>query len=260
LERLVDPFILTEIRAGIAVIFLNRPQVLNAWHKPMRDMLYDALSAANADSDVRAIVLTGSGDRAFGAGQDFEEAHNFGADDAAGWMAEWDRLYDCIRSLGKPIVAALNGVAAGSAFQVALLADLRIGHDGVKMGQPEINTGIASVTGPWIMREHIGLARTIDLVLTGRMMDAAEAFTIGLINRIVPRADVLNEAIAIAHQLGAKNPLAMRLARQRFREMTQAGYEDAMDASVRIHRETYGSGEPARLMEAFYATRAHDQR
>ena len=94
-------------------------------------------------------------------------------------MGEWERLYDLIRSLSKPIIAALNGVAAGSAFQVSLLCDLRIGHPGVTMGQPEINSGIASVTGPWIMKEMIGIARTIDLTLTGRMLDADECFRIG---------------------------------------------------------------------------------
>ena len=141
-------FILKEIRGEIAVITLNRPEVLNAWHKPMRDELNGLLRECDEDESVRAIVLTGAGNRAFCAGQDFKEAHSFGADDAAGWMYEWESLYGRIRSLSKPIVAALNGVAAGSAFQVALLTDLRVGHSGVRMGQPEINTGIASVTGP----------------------------------------------------------------------------------------------------------------
>ncbi len=248
-------FILEDTCDDVAVITLNRPEILNAWHKPMRDQLVAALEAADDNPDIRAIVLTGAGPRAFSAGQDFAEAHDFDADAAETWIAEWERLYGVIRSLTKPIISALNGVAAGSAFQVALLTDLRIGHAGVRMGQPEINTGIASVTGPWIIREHVGLARTIDLVLTGRMMDAEEAHSIGLINRLVAEEEVLDRAIELARELGAKNPLAMRLARQRLSEMTEAGFHDCIEASVRIHREAYGSGEPAKLMERFYADR-----
>jgi enoyl-CoA hydratase/carnithine racemase len=250
----MDPYILRDERDGVAVITLNRPKVLNAWHKPMRDQLLEALGSSDADERIRAIVLTGAGERAFGAGQDFEEARDFSAHDAADWIAEWERLYNCIRSLSKPIIAALNGVAAGSAFQVALLTDLRVGHEGVRMGQPEINSGIASVTGPWIIREHVGLARTIDLVLTGRMMDAAEAYEIGLINRMAPKEEVLETAVRLARELGSKSPLAMRLARQRFREMTEPDFRETLDASVRIHGEAFGSGEHAKHIEKFYSS------
>lgn len=255
----MDPFILTERRGEVGVITLNRPHVLNAWHRPMRDDLRAALIAFDEDEAIRAIVLTGAGDRAFGAGQDFTEARDFGAHEADGWIEEWDLLYGVIRRLTKPIVGALNGVAAGSAFQVALLTDLRVGHEGVRMGQPEINTGLASVTGAWIIREHLGLARTADLVLTGRMMDAAEAHALGLINRIVPRQEVLDRAVELARELGAKNPLAMRLARERLAEMTESGFRDAMSAAVRMHRQTFGSGGPAKLMEAFYAKGQSDE-
>ena len=106
-----------------------------------------ALAAMEENAEVRAIILTGAGDRAFGAGQDLNETKTFDPDRAEQWMGEWERLYDRIRSLSKPIIAALNGVAAGSAFQVALLCDLRVGHTGVTMGQPEINSGIASRHG-----------------------------------------------------------------------------------------------------------------
>src|SRR5205814_8704277 len=115
-------------------------------------------------------------------------------------------LYALIRALSTPLIAALNGVAAGSAFQVALLCDFRIGHSGVRMGQPEINSGIASTTGPWIMREMIGIARTIDLTLTGRMMDAEECFALGIINRLVAPDEVLPASITFAEVLAAKPP------------------------------------------------------
>jgi enoyl-CoA hydratase/carnithine racemase len=249
-------FILRETRGAVALLILNRPDVLNAWHRPMREMLVAALEAAEADQAIRAIVLTGAGDRAFGAGQDLNETKTFDPDRAEEWIHEWERLYGTIRGLSKPLVMALNGVAAGSAFQVALLGDFRVGHPGTTMGQPEINSGIASTTGPWIMKEMIGLARTIDLTLSGRMMEAEEAFSIGLINRIVPQERVLEEALDLAAELGAKPQVAMRLNKARFREVTEAGFQDCIRAGIRNQRESYATGEPAREMEKFLAERA----
>lgn len=248
--------VLVEVRGAVGILTLNRPQILNAWNAPMRSRLVEGLDELEANEAVRAIILTGAGDRAFGAGQDLNETKTFDPDRAELWMGEWERLYDRIRSLSKPIIAALNGVAAGSAFQVALLCDLRIGHDGVTMGQPEINSGIASVTGPWIMREMIGIARTIDLTLTGRMMDADECFRIGLINRIVPKQKVMEATLALAEELAGKPPVAMRLNKARFREVTEESFRECLKAGIRNQREAYGTGEPARMMEQFLAVRA----
>ncbi|WP_029619660.1 enoyl-CoA hydratase/isomerase family protein [Pseudorhizobium marinum] len=252
----MSEFVLVETIGSVRKLTLNRPEKLNAWNTPMRDQLITALEAAEADASVRAILLTGAGDRAFGAGQDLSESKGFDADRAESWMAEWKRLYNLFRLGSKPIVAALNGLAAGSAFQVSLLCDLRVAHAGVKMGQPEINSGIATVTGSWIMREFLGLARTIDLTLTGRMLDAQEAFSFGLISRLVDQDQVQSEALKLAEFLAEKPPVAMRLNRQRFAELTQAGFEDAMTAGVRIQREAYASGEPQAMMEKFLAVRA----
>lgn len=248
--------VLVELRGAVGIITLNRPEILNAWNAPMRERLVACFDALEANEAVRAIVLTGAGERAFGAGQDLNETKTFDPDRAELWMGEWERLYDRMRSLSKPLIAALNGVAAGSAFQVALLCDLRVGHAGVTMGQPEINSGIASVTGPWIMKEMIGIARTIDLTLTGRMMDADECFRIGLINRIVPKEQVMQASLALAEELAGKPPVAMRLNKARFREVTEESFRECLAAGIRNQRAAYATGEPARMMEEFLAKRA----
>lgn len=248
-------FILTETRGRTAIVTLNRPEVLNAWHRPMREEIKAALAAFNADPGIGAIIVTGAGDRAFGAGQDLAEAHGFDPARAAEWIGEWEALYNAIRYLDKPAIAALNGLAAGSAFQFALVCDLRVGHPGVRMGQPEINAGIPSTTGPWVMMDKIGLARTIDLTLTGRLLDAAECERIGLLSRLVAAEQVMPAALALAEDLAAKPPVAMRLNRQRFREMTEASFRDAIEAGKRIQSEAYGTGEPARMMEIFLSRR-----
>lgn len=248
-------FILTSFNNSVMTITLNRPDVLNAWNKAMRDQLMEAFQAAEDNAEVKAVILTGAGNRAFGAGQDLNETKSFDPDRAEIWIGEWEKLYTRIRTLSKPVIAALNGVAAGSAFQVSLLCDIRIGHEGVRMGQPEINSGIPTTTGSWIMREMIGLARTIEMVLTGRLLDSAEAVSFGLINKIVPEDQVLSAAQALGEELAAKPPVAMRLNRQRFYEMTEAGLQDALSSGIRIQREAYATGEPARMMEEFFATR-----
>lgn len=256
----MEDFVVIDRKGSIATLRLNRPHILNAWHAPMRELLCTRLEGAEADPDIRAIILTGTGERAFCAGQDLNETKTFDPDRAEEWINEWERLYGIIRSLSKPLIVALNGLAAGSGFQVALLGDFRIGHPGVTMGQPEINSGIASTTGPWIMKEILGLARTIDLTLTGRMMDAEECLRVGIINRLVSREQVMPESLALAESLAAKPPVAMRLDKARFKEVTEASFRDCIAAGIRTQRAAYATGEPARMMKAFLAERAARKR
>ena len=248
-------FIQLETKNRVGLIRLNRPEKLNAWHAPMRQEILDALHRFEMDPSIGALVMTGAGDRAFCAGQDLEEAHGFDVERSEAWMREWERYYAALRGLSKPLVMALNGTAAGSAFQVALLGDIRVAHPGVRMGQPEINSGIASVTGPWIMSSMLGMSRTIELTLTGRLMDADECHRIGLVHHIVAADQVLAKSMEIALDLASKPPVAMRLDKQRFREMTEASFQDAISSGIRIQAQSYGSGEPARMMEEFFRKR-----
>jgi enoyl-CoA hydratase len=249
-------FLIVQTEGDVGLITLNRPESLNAWNRPMRNELIASLNEFDCNAAIRAIILTGSGERAFCAGQDLKEAKEFDPDGAEAWIEEWRVLYGSIRRLSKPLVAALNGVAAGSGFQVALLADVRIGHPGVMMGQPEINSGILSITGPWIMREMLGLSRTIELTLMGRMMNAEECLHTGIIHQIVPREELRRAATKTAKELAAKPPHAMRLIKKRFQEVTEASFQETMDAAVRFHREAYETGEPQEYMRRFLAERA----
>lgn len=250
-------FVEVERSDRVGVIRLNRPAKLNAWNADMRKAIVHALQTFDADADIGAIIMTGTGERAFCSGQDLEEAHGFDVARSEAWMREWEAYYGTIRGLGKPLIMALNGLAGGSAFQVAMLGDIRVGHPGVTMGQPEINSGIASVTGPWIMNTMLGMSRTIELTLTGRMMEADELQRIGLLHHVVPAEEVMSKAKQIGLELAAKPPVAMRLDKQRFREMTEPGFRDAIESGIRIQAISYGSGEPARMMEEFYRKRGN---
>lgn len=256
-DQPAEASVIVERKGRIGIITLNKPRKLNAWDKPMREAIVAALRGFDADPEVGAVIMTGAGERAFSAGQDFAEAHDFDAERAESWIREWETFYATLRRLTKPIVIALNGTAAGSAFQVALLGDIRIGHDAVKMGQPEINSGIASITGPWIMKEILGLSRTVELTLTGRMMDMEEAHRIGIVHHVVPREAVMPRALEIAEELAAKAPMALKLDRAWFADMTEDAFRKTIDAAIKSHRAAYASGEPAKKMEEFMQKRGH---
>ena len=250
--------IITAVKDGLATLTLNKPHKLNAWDTPMRAEVSTTLRAWNNDKAVRAIILTGAGDRAFSAGQDLDETEKFqSGTQGADWFQSWRDFYNSIRESHKPVVAALNGVAAGSAFQAVMLCDVRVGHAGSTMGQPEINSGIPSITGPMLMLPRIGLARTTELTLTGRRMDAQESHAIGLIQYLVKSAaEVMPKALEVARLLADKPPIAMRLNKQRLRQVTQQAFEEAFINGGAYQAEAFGSGEPQASMRTFFEARA----
>lgn len=253
----VHEFIIVERRGVVSTITLNRPAVQNAWHLPMREEFEQALRDAGGDAAVKSILITGAGDRAFSAGQDLSETEKFaGGSQGHAWTETWRKLYTTIRALDKPLVAALNGVAAGSAFQVALMADVRVGHSGTRMGQPEINSAIPSVMGPWLMIDRIGLSRATELTLSGRMMDAQECHAIGLIHHLTSAANVMPLALEIATSLGEKPAGAMRENKQHFRAITEDGFQNALRLLAPMQERAFASGEPQLWMKKFFEQRA----
>ncbi|MEN3361083.1 MAG: enoyl-CoA hydratase [Mycobacteriales bacterium] len=247
------PYLLTSREREVAVVTFNRPGRLNAWTERDRAALTRLLRALAADDQVRAVVLTGAG-AGWCAGQDLGETAGFDQRDPArveAWLDNCADLYDAIRRLAKPTVAALNGVAAGSGFQVALLADVRVAHPGVGLGQPEVRHGIPSITGTWIIQQHLGLSRTTELVLTGRLLDGTEAHRLGLVHRLVPAGAVLPTALALARELAAQPPGAVAATKAWLRELTEPGLRAAFDAARGWHLDAYASGEPQAGMRDF---------
>lgn len=244
----------------VAEVTLDRPGKLNAWTGAMRAELVAALGALGADPCCRALVLTGAG-RAFCAGQDLAETAAIDQDDhaaAEAWIDDFGRLFRAVRGLDKPVVAAVNGVAAGSGFQFALLADLRIGHAGVRMGQPEVLSGIPSITGIWAMWGILGRAKTTEFALSGRLVDGPEAERLGLLSRLVGADEVKAEARAEAQRLAELPPGAVALTKARIRELDDAGLDEAVAAAKTVHTAAYATGEPQREMARFLAGSRRD--
>ncbi|SEK10344.1 Enoyl-CoA hydratase/carnithine racemase [Variovorax sp. OK605] len=249
-----DP-VLVERLGEIAVVRLNRPDVLNAVDAGLRAALTRQLYALDADSTVGAIVLTGSGERAFCGGQDLDESATIDTGTLAAWLNRQHAMYQAVRDVAKPIVAALNGTAVGAGFQMALMCDLRVAHPALRMGQPEVKAGLASIVGSYLMSLQIGHSLNQQLSLTGELVSGERAHALGLVNDLVPAEQVLPRAIERARALAALPGAALRTTKQRFRERTQPGFEEACSAGIRYQLECYSTGEPQRVMREFIARR-----
>ena len=243
--------LITEQRDGTLVVTLNRPKSYNAIDSELRSVLIETLQGANVDDSVRAIVITGAGEKAFCSGQDLGETSRYGADDVQAWLSANHAMYRAVRALDKPAVAAFNGVAAGAGFQIGLCCDLRTGFPEMRIGQPEIKAGLASIVGSALMTLHLGIGHNIELSLTGELISGQRAYEIGLLNRLVPQNSVLDTALDLAGKLGQLAPTAMRLTKQRFRALTDEAFESALPVAIDIQKQVYASGEPQAAMQRF---------
>jgi enoyl-CoA hydratase/carnithine racemase len=243
------------MRGRVLIVTLNRPAVLNAVSPVLRASFIGALKAAEVDAAIGAIVITGAG-KAFSAGQDLNETAHLDLDQVRGWCTALRDLYQSVRDLSKPAVAAFNGIAAGAGMQIGLCCDVRVTHPGARIGQPEVRAGLASIVGTYFMSLYIGHGPNRELSLSGGLVSGERAYAIGLVDHLVPEGEVLAKAIAIAVELMQVPPVAMRLTKERLRAITQPGFDDATAAAVRYSLEAYATGEPQRIMEGFLAERA----
>jgi len=251
---MIEP-VTVETSEGIAVLRFNRPDALNAVTIALAEAVCARLADLSADPAVRAVVLTGAG-RAFCAGVDLAEAHGQTPDTVPGWFSTVASTYRAILAVDKPVVAAINGAAAGAGFQMALVSDMRLAAEGAKLGQPEINAGIPSIMGAYWMSFHLPRSVNQDLSYTGRLMDAEEAMRHGLLHRIVSAGRVVEDAVALAAQLADKPGAAWRRSKARFRQQALAGFEAALAEAIAGQQETYAAGEPQKVMGEFLARRA----
>lgn len=248
--------VLVEQHESVALVTLNRPDSLNSVNRALRDALIDALRHINADDKVRAVVIAGAGERAFCSGQDLNETIEYRIDDIDQWLTRQHAMYQAVRDLDKACIVAWNGVAAGAGFQIGLCADLRVGYPELKLGQPEIKAGLASIVGSYMMTLHLPLSQNLQLSLTGELISGERAYQLGLINFLLPREQVLSKALSLAQEQTKLGVTVTRLTKQRFRALTQAGFDAALVAAKQAQRVAYESGEPQAAMKRFFEQRA----
>ena len=248
--------ILTETRGAVTLITINRPQALNALNSGVLADLIAAFAAYQADPSQGCAVLTGSGEKAFAAGADIKEmadkpvADFYREDFFEAWTSR------VVKATRKPWIAAVNGFALGGGCELAMMADFIIASENAKFGQPEIKLGVApGMGGSQRLTRAVGKAKAMDMCLTGRMMDAAEAERSGLVTRVVPLADLLADALKTAATIAAMPPLAA-IANK---EMVNAAYETTLDQGLIFERRLFqvltATEDKAEGMKAFIEKR-----
>jgi enoyl-CoA hydratase len=205
--------LLVAVDGAVATVTVNRPKVLNALNAATLGELDGAMRALQADASVRVVILTGAGEKAFVAGADIGELATLSPASARAHAELGQRVFALIEQLGKPVIAAVNGFALGGGCELAMACTVRLAADSAKFGQPEVKLGLTpGFAGTQRLPRLVGKGRAMELILGGGMIDAAEAFRIGLVNRVVPAASLPDEARALAQAWAANAPMAMQYA------------------------------------------------
>ena len=229
--------ILYEKKSSIAYVTLNRPKVMNALSHATWEELGTAFHDAREDNAVRGVILTGAGDKAFIAGADISELAHVTAVEAEQSSAYGQKVLKLIENLGKPVIAAINGFALGGGCETAMACTIRIASENAKFGQPEVKLGLLpGGGGTQRMPRLIGKGRALQLILTGGIISAAEAYRIGLVNEVVPPAELIARAEAILNEIFTNAPLAVKFSLQ----AVNNGVETTMDEGLALEASLFG--------------------
>ena len=222
---------------AVAVLTINRPKVLNALNTPTMDELRRAVLEVKHDAALRVLIITGAGEKAFVAGADINELAVQTPTQGKEHALLGQHVLDLIENLGKPVIAAINGFALGGGCELALACTLRIAADTARLGQPEINLGIIpGYGGTQRLSRLVGKGVALDLLLSGRQVKADEALQIGLVNRVVPAAELVSEAKKLAMELASKAPIAV----QYIIEAVNRGLEIPLDKGQFLEATLFG--------------------
>ena len=247
--------ILAETRGAVGLVTLNRPKALNALNSALMAELREALDGYEADEAIGAIVVTGS-EKAFAAGADIKEMKDRGFVDV--YLSDfitrdWERLAQC----RKPTIAAVAGYALGGGCEVAMMCDIIIAADNARFGQPEIALGtLPGAGGTQRLTRAIGKAKAMEMVLTGRMMDAAEAERSGLVARVVPAAEVIGEAMKLAEKIAGLSRPAVMLAKEAVNRAFETGLTEGLRVERRLFHASFATADQKEGMAAFAEKRA----
>src|SRR4051812_30692125 len=226
-----------EKKGAIAYVTVNRPKVLNALNTPTWTDLRAAFEDAKADASVRGVILTGAGDKAFIAGADISELAHVDAYDAEESSRFGQGVLDLIENLGKPVIAAINGFALGGGCETAMACTIRVAAEHAKFGQPEVKLGVLpGGGGTQRLPRLVGKGRALQLILTGEIISAQEAYRIGLVNEVVPAADLITRAEAILKQIFSNAPLAVKFSL----EAVNKGLETSQSEGLALEASFFG--------------------
>ncbi len=229
--------IIYEKKGAIAYVTVNRPKVLNALNMATMEELRVAFTAARNDAEVRVVILTGAGEKAFVAGADIGELQKHDAIAGKEYTHKGQAVLELIENLGKPVIACINGFALGGGCELAMACTMRLASDNAKFGQPEVKLGIIpGYGGTQRLPRLVGKGLAMQLVLAGEMIPASEAHRIGLVNEVVQQAELVARAEAIAHKIVANAPLAVQFAM----EAVNKGMEMTLHEGLYLEATLFG--------------------
>ncbi len=256
--RPVTRFIRVEPRVeghdGVALVTIDRPEARNALSFPLLAELAATLEALDTDPEVRVVVLTGAGEAAFAAGADITELADQTPERLAaeGHFEAWDR----IAAVGLPVIAAVRGYALGGGCELAMSCDLIVAGDDARFGQPEIRIGVMpGAGGTQRLTRAIGQARAMELILTGRMVGADEAFAAGLVSQVVPAAETVDAALTLASTIAGMPPLAVRAAKAAVRAAAELPLSEGLRRERQAFFDLFATEDQREGMAAFMAKR-----
>ena len=247
--------ILTRQEGSIATLTINRPEALNTLTHELILNLTKEVNRWSAEKGIRVIILTGSGDRAFVGGVDVKAMMDLNPDGAERFITDLHRFFLAIRQSEKIVIASINGFALGGGLELVASCDLRIASDRAQFGMPEVRVGIPSVIEAACLPRLIGHGRAAEMVYTGEMLDAQEAWRIGLINQVVLHSQLKEATRRLAEKVLLNGPTATVLQKKLVAQWMELNLSDAVEAGIRAFREGYKSGEPKEGMKAFLEKR-----
>src|SRR5882724_8076263 len=249
--------VLYEKKGAIAYVTLNRPKVLNALNQRTWQALRAAFEDARDDADVRGAILTGAGDKAFIAGADIGELAQITAVEAEQSSTYGQQVLDLVENLGKPVIAAVNGFALGGGCETAMACTIRIATDNAKFGQPEVKLGIIpGGGGTQRLSRLVGRGRALQLILSGAMISAQEAHRIGLVNEVVPAAELLTRAEAILKQISANAALAIKFSLEAVNKGLETSQAEGLSLEASLFGLCAGTDDKKEGTQAFLQKRA----
>lgn len=243
-------------RGPVAVLTLDNPEKLNALSIEMLDAIGSHLDAIEGDDAVRAVVITGAGEKAFAAGADIGHMREATVQQARDYAERGHGVLARIEAFPKPVIAAINGFALGGGCELVLACDIRLAADSARLGQPEVNLGIFPGWGGTQRLPRLtspGFAK--DLIFTGRHVRADEAHAAGLVNHVYPQAELVDRAVALGEEIAKKSPLAVAVAKRLVNEALEGDYADALGRELAAFGDAFATEDQREGMAAFFEKR-----
>jgi enoyl-CoA hydratase len=251
--------ILMEKKEGIGYITVNRPEKLNALNIKTVLELMDAFQAMGTDDEVAVVILTGSGEKSFVAGADIPEFMDLTPDGARDYAVRGQKLLITIERLGKPVIAAVNGFALGGGCEIAMACSIRVASDNAKLGQPEVGLGlIPGYGGTQRLPRLVGKGRAYEMILGGRPIDAARAEQIGLVNKVVPQAELIATCEKMAKGIAKQGPLAVKYCLEAVDRGLNMSLDDGLALEADLFGLVFGSEDVREGVKAFTEKRKAD--